>query len=69
MLTQNEYNKFWEMVCDRLLADRNLRLGQCMFNALFRLNEPVSKKIVEMGLDPFYNEAVIKQFIAAIKPK
>jgi len=69
MLSQEEYNRYWEMVMERLLRDKELRVGQVMYNALYKLNESVANEVVEAGVDPFYDDSRIMGFIEYIKPK
>jgi hypothetical protein len=69
MLSQDEYNRYWEMVMERLLRDKELRVGQVMYNALYHLNSEVAEGVVGSGNDPFYDDSRIMGFIGYIKPK
>jgi hypothetical protein len=69
MLSQEEYNRYWEMVMERLLRDKELRVGQVMYNALYKLNSKVAEGVVGSGNDPFYDDSRIMGFIEYIKPK
>lgn len=42
------------------------RMGQALMNRLYDLSEPLYLEVCASGIDPFYNNTVIKDFVEYI---
>ena len=55
---------FWEAVRKR--KENGERYGQAVFNTTAGLFPEEAGKLVGTDLDPFYNDSVVKHFLAAV---
>ena len=68
MLTQEEWTKLNKLVSAALHCNRNLRVGQAWFNALYDVRSDIACSICGGDADPFYKDENLGAFFEYITP-